>query len=118
MNKNKLIFYSLILAVSLLFLAFCGCNKVITYAPGDNTNGEKYSSFSATGVPLFSFEYPVEYLITSYHSMPEFTGTSVMLRTLASIPPTTTMTDQIPLDLIFNNIDIDIVHLGGNDKKT
>jgi hypothetical protein len=113
MNKRKVVFYSLILAVSLLFPAFssCGVNKVITYTPMNNANDGKYSSFSATGIPLFSFEYPVDYVITSYHPMPEFTGTSVMLRTLASIPPTTTMTDQIPLDFVFNNIYIDIVYL-------
>jgi hypothetical protein len=94
MNKNKLIFYSLILAVSLLFLAFSGCgantvttskpvtntdSTVITYTPVNNTNGEEYSSFSATGIPPFSFEYPVEYIVKSYQTMPDFPSTNLIL---------------------------------------
>jgi hypothetical protein len=119
MNKNKLIFYSLILVASFLFLAFGGCGvKVMTYTPVTNANGEKYSSFVATGVPLFSFEYPVDYVITSYQPMPEFPGTSLMLGTLASIPPTTTMTDQISSDLILNSIDIYINDYLDDDVPT
>jgi hypothetical protein len=78
----------------------------------NNANDEKYSSFVATGIPLFSFEYPVNYVIKSYQPMPEFDSTSVLLRTLESIPPTTTMTDEAPSGLIFNNIDIYINYLG------
>jgi hypothetical protein len=93
MNKRKVVFYSLILAVSLLFPAFSGCkattsttsqsvttdNTTITYTPVENTGGEKYFSFSATGIPLFSFEYPVDYVVKSDQTMPDSPSTALRI---------------------------------------
>ena len=112
MKKKSMIFYrSILLVISFLLFTFSGCriDKIITYTPVNNTSGEIYSTFSATEIPPFSFEYPNNYVITSYQSMPRFPSTSVLLRTIESLP-VTTITDEAPKDFIFNGIDVYIAY--------
>ncbi len=119
MKKKKLSIYCLIIVLGLFSLAVSGCkattvttsetttteNTILTYTPTNNTNGEKYSSFIATGIPRFSLEYPDEYEVMSYQPMPEYPSTSLMFRT---VKPTTNSTKTYSK---FNSINISVVYL-------
>lgn len=121
----KKVMYYFISITTLLSLVLSGCtaNTVVTYTPLNNTNSEEYHTFSATGIPLFSFEYPVDYVITSYQPMPDFPGTSIIVQsskylnpsiyateTIATISPTV---EETPSELKkFSLVEIDINYIG------
>ena len=66
--------------VLVLFLNGCGKSSVKVYAPITYSDDNGYFTFTAeNGIPRFSFEYPSDYNLLSYQSMPEVPITSVLL---------------------------------------
>lgn len=95
---------------SLLLLMLSGCsNRVITYTPEAAVNNEEYSTFTTTGIPLFTFEYPLDYIVINYNTMPEAPWTNLILR--PAIPNSDRASiDEFPAQT-FSQIEIFIMNL-------